>query len=230
MNVAIIPARGGSKRILRKNVMPFIGQPIIGYSIETALRSGLFERVIVSTDDDDIADVARRFGAEVPFVRPSELSDDTSGTHEVVAHAVRWLLDDGSPVRFACCFYATAPLAVIEDLKRGLNALQRGGWDTVVAATTFASPVFRALTRNEDGGVRMIFPEHYRTRSQDLPVAIHDAGQFYWTTIATALAPSRGFTARTSVVMVPRWRVQDIDTPEDWTRAEAMYRALGATA
>jgi N-acylneuraminate cytidylyltransferase len=226
MNIAIIPARGGSKRIPRKNVQPFAGQPIIAYSIQAAAQSGLFGRIVVSTDDAEIAAAARRFGAEVPFMRPAALADDFTGTHEVVQHAVRWLMDDGSPVRHVCCLYATAPLITVDDLARGLSELQRGGWDTVVAATTFPAPIFRALTRTDDGGVRMIFPEHYATRSQDLPEALHDAGQFYWTTTATALGPARGFTPTTSAVLLPRWRVQDIDTPEDWARAEMIFRSL----
>lgn len=227
MNVAIIPARGGSKRIPRKNVQPFAGQPIIAYAIQTAARSGLFERIVVSTDDVEIADVARRYGAEVPFERPKELSDDFTGTHEVVSHAVAWLLDHGAPVRNACCIYPTAALLRADDLQRGLDELARGGWDTVLAATTFPYPILRALTRGDDGAVRMIYPEHYQTRSQDLPEALHDAGQFYWATAATWLGPARGFTTTTSVVLLPRWRVQDIDTPEDWTRAEVIYRAFG---
>jgi pseudaminic acid cytidylyltransferase len=226
VNVAIIPARGGSKRIPRKNVKAFGGQPIIAYSIDAAVQSGLFARVVVSTDDDDIAEVALRHGAEVPFMRPPELADDFTGTHDVIAHAVRWLVDDGVDVHHACCIYATAPLLQVDDLVRGLDELRRRGWDTVVAATTFAHPIYRALTRASDGGVRMIFPEHYHTRSQDLPEALHDAGQFYWTTRETALGPARGFTPTTGVVVLPRWRVQDIDTPEDWARAEAIHRGL----
>jgi N-acylneuraminate cytidylyltransferase len=229
MRVAIIPARGGSKRIPRKNIRAFAGKPIIAYSIEAALRSGLFERTVVSTDDDEIAEVARAFGAEVPFIRPAQLADDVSGTHGVIGHAVRWLIDRGTSVDQACCIYPTAPLIAVEDIARGLDTLDRG-WDTVVAATTFPYPVFRAVTRTAGGGVRMIFPEHYRTRSQDLPEALHDAGQFYWSGAETWMAPAQGFTDRTTVVVLPRWRVQDIDTIEDWQRAEIIYRLMNELA
>jgi pseudaminic acid cytidylyltransferase len=224
MNVAIIPARGGSKRIPRKNVRPFAGKPIIAHSIDAARASGAFGRVIVSTDDAEIADVARAHGADVPFMRPAELSDDFTGTHDVIGHAVRWLTEHGDKVTHACCLYATAPLVDPEDIKRGLEILEQGKWNAVVAATTFPYSIFRAFEQTEGGGVRMFFPEHYKTRSQDLPTAIHDAGQFVWAPASVWMAPSEGFTARTSVVMLPRWRVQDIDTLEDWERAEMIWK------
>lgn len=226
MRVCVIPARGGSKRIPRKNVKPFAGKPMIAHSIEAAKAVGLFDRIVVSTDDAEIAEVARAFGAEAPFVRPAELSNDFAGTHEVVGHTVRWLAEHGAPSTHACCIYATAPLVDVADIRRGHEILVSGRWDTVVAAATFAFPIYRAITRNDDGSVRMIYPEHYRTRSQDLPEALHDAGQFYWATSEIWMAPGRGFTDTTTVVVLPRWRVQDIDTPEDWERAEIIYRLL----
>jgi pseudaminic acid cytidylyltransferase len=226
MRICVIPARGGSKRIPRKNIRPFAGKPMIAHSIEAAIRSDLFDRVVVSTDDDEIADVARQFGAETPFKRPANLSNDFAGTHEVIGHAVGWLKEHGAPSTHACCIYATAPLIDAADVRRGYEVLTSGPWDSVVAATTFAFPIFRAITRNPGGSVRMFHPEHYRTRSQDLPEALHDAGQFYWARSEVWMAPGRGFTDTTTVVVLPRWRVQDIDTPEDWERAELLYRVV----
>ena len=224
MRVAIIPARGGSKRIPHKNIRLFAGKPIIAYSIEAARRSGLFERVIVSTDDEAIAQVATQFGAEAPFRRPAELSDDFTGTHDVVAHAVRWLGEQGSSPGEVCCLYPTAPFIRVSDIHAGYALLGTGEYDSVIAATTFPYPIFRAVIRPPEGGLAMVFPQHYRTRSQDLPEALHDAGQFYWAHASAWLAPSAGFTARTGAVVLPRWRVQDIDTEEDWRRAELMAR------
>jgi pseudaminic acid cytidylyltransferase len=226
MNVAIIPARGGSKRIPRKNVKLFHGKPIIAYSIEAALKSGVFDRVIVSTDDDEIAEVARRFGATTPFTRPIELSDDHSGTHEVIGHAVRWLRDHGVTVESVCCIYATAPMITSEDIRAGLELLTTARWKLVFAATSFGYPIFRALKKTEEGGVSMFYPEHYRSRSQDLPEAFHDAGQFYWATASTWLGEAPAFGDGTAAVMLPRWRVQDIDTPDDWARAEMIFRLM----
>jgi pseudaminic acid cytidylyltransferase len=226
MKVAVIPARGGSKRIPRKNIRPFMGKPIIAHSIDAARASGVFDRVIVTTDDAEIADVAKQHGAEVPFMRPRELSDDHTGTHEVIGHAVRWLIDHGTRVTAACSIYATAPFIDPADLKRGLEILEDGRWHSVLAATTFPFPIFRAFEQTGTGGLRMFFPEHYRTRSQDLPVALHDAGQFAWATTSTWLAPPAGFSENMTTVLLPRWRVQDIDTTEDWERAEMIWKVM----
>lgn len=228
--IAVIPARGGSKRIPRKNIREFAGKPIIAHSIDCALRSGLFERVIVSTDDAEISAVARRFGAEVPFVRPAELSDDHTGTAEVIAHSIRFVLDEGSKVSSACCIYPTAPFLQSDDLVRGFEMLESGGLQFVFAATTFAYPIFRSFRREPNGGLAMLFPEHLNTRSQDLPEVLHDAGQFYWGTKDAWLSYTNIFGELSSVVSIPRWRVQDIDTEEDWIRAEAMASSIGAHA
>jgi N-acylneuraminate cytidylyltransferase len=228
--IAVIPARGGSKRIPRKNIREFAGKPIIAYSINCALRSGLFERVIVSTDDAEISAVARQLGAEVPFVRPPELSDDHTGTAEVIAHTIRFVLDEGSKVTSACCIYPTAPFLQSDDLVRGLEMLESGGLQFVFAATTFAYPVFRSFRRDPKGGLAMMFPEHLNTRSQDLPEVLHDAGQFYWVTRDGWLRYTNIFSESSGVVIIPRWRVQDIDTEEDWIRAEAMASSIGAHA
>lgn len=226
MNLAVIPARGGSKRIPRKNVREFCGRPMIAHPIEVALRSGLFDHVIVSTDDPEIADVARSHGASVPFVRPAELSDDHAATTPVVAHAVQWALDEGLPLDACCCLYATAPFVRSADLHLGFTLLQSGGWKYVFSATTFAFPVLRAIRQDDSGRVSMLFPEHFSTRSQDLPEALHDAGQFYWGRPQAWLAGDRIFDVHSTTVLLPRWRVQDIDTPEDWGRAELLWRVI----
>ena len=226
MKVAIIPARGSSKRIPRKNIKSFLGKPVIAYSIEIAIKSGLFDKVIVSTDDDEIAKIAREYGAEVPFIRPSELSDDFTGTHKVVGHAVEWLINSGIKVDFACCIYATAPLIQQEDLKKAFLLIEKERWKTVFAATEFSYPIFRSFQYAQDRGLKMFFPENYSSRSQDLPVAMHDAGQFYWANAKTWIQPPEVYNLNSTVILLPNWRVQDIDTLDDWRRAEMIYEIL----
>jgi pseudaminic acid cytidylyltransferase len=225
--VAVIPARGGSKRIPRKNIRQFAGKPMIAHSIVTALSSKLFDRVIVSTDDAEISQVARAFGAEVPFVRPSELSGDRTNTADVIAHAVKHLVDEGTAPSAICCIYATAPFIRREDLERGLTLLEAGPTLYVFSATTFPAPIFRSFRETARGNLEMFFPEHYETRSQDLPEALHDAGQFYWGRPEAWLNKTNVFGAFSQVVKIPRSRVQDIDTEEDWVQAESMAAILG---
>jgi N-acylneuraminate cytidylyltransferase len=224
MRIAVIPARGGSKRIPRKNVKNFCGKPMIGWPIAAALASGIFERVIVSTDDPEIAAIALSLGAEVPFMRPAELANDDAGTTEVVAHATQWALNQQLQVSEVCCIYATAAFVEPEDLRRGLSALESGAWCYAFSATEFPAPIFRAFRALSAGGVRMFFPEHMSTRSQDLPPALHDAGQFYWGTKQAWLDMSPIFSEHSLAVLIPRTRSQDIDTPEDWEFAEALFR------
>jgi len=227
MNVAVIPARGGSKRIPRKNIREFAGKPIIAYSIDCALGSGLFERVIVSTDDEAIARVARHFGAEVPFKRPPELSNDHVGLTDVIAHATEYLQNQGAMLGAVCCVYATAPFIRQEDLKEGLTVLEAGEWHYVFSATTYAYPIFRSFRQDPAGGLEMFFPEHFKSRSQDLPEALHDAGQFCWGRPHAWVSRARVFDKFSGVVQIPRWLVQDIDTDEDWARAESMASYIG---
>lgn len=222
MKIAVIPARGGSKRIPRKNIKPFCGKPMIAWPIEAAKASGLFDRILVSTDDAEIAEVAKAWGAEVPFMRPEALSDDHAGTTPVIAHATQWALEQGMDIEAVCCIYATAPFLQVTDLKRGWEALISGDWDFAFTVTDFSAPIFRAFKQTEEGGIEMFYPEHFATRSQDLPVALHDAGQFYWGRPAAWLEDKRIFDRRSKPVMIPRWRVQDIDTPDDWERAEML--------
>jgi N-acylneuraminate cytidylyltransferase len=230
VNIAVIPARGGSKRIPRKNIRSFCGKPMIAWPIAAAQASGLFEHILVSTDDAEIAEVARQAGAEVPFTRPAELADDHSGTIPVIAHAVRWALSQGWPVEAVCCIYPTAAMLSAEDLTEGLNRLGRQGSDFVISATDYASPIYRAFLQTEDGGVEMVFPDQYHARSQDLPRALHDAAQFYWGRADAWLTVEALFGPRSQAMVIPRWRVQDVDTPEDWTRAEALFRSLAGPA
>lgn len=224
MRMAVIPARGGSKRIPRKNIRPFCGRPIIGWSIEAALRSGCFDLVIVSTDDDEIAAVAREWGATVPFIRPPELSSDHAGTLPVVRHAVEWAQAEGHSPQEVCCLYATAPFVTAELLRTGLAALGHHQADYAFSVTSFPFPIQRAL-RLRDGRVEMFQPEHAQTRSQDLEAAFHDAGQFYWGRAEAWLEERAVFSSASTAVRLPRHLVQDIDTPEDWLRAEWMFRA-----
>lgn len=225
MSVAIIPARGGSKRIPRKNIRLFAGRPMICWSIDAARASGCFERIIVSTDDEEIAEVARGAGAEVPFFRPPELADDRAETVPVIAHAVNWLRANGEMFDEVCCIYATAPMLSAADLVEGRRVLRQRVADYAFGCTSFPFPVQRALVRDEGGRVSPMFPEFINFRSQDLIEAFHDAGQFYWGR-ADAFASKLPIFGPTSVAMnIPRHRVQDIDTEEDWTRAELLFRA-----
>lgn len=227
--VAIIPARGGSKRINRKNLKLFRGVPIIVHSIRAALRSGLFERVVVSTDDEQIAEVARAHGAEVPFMRPAELADDHATTTAVIVHALRTLQEQGYPVQMACCIYATAPLLQVGYLREGLLLLQAcPDKSFAFSVCGFGFPVQRALGLAEGGGLTPLYPQYRDTRSQDLPPAFQDAGQFYWGRSEAWLRGEALFAEGSLPVILPRHLVQDIDTEEDWRRAEFLYTALQA--
>ncbi len=224
--VAIIPARGGSKRIPRKNIKEFCGKPMIAWSIEAAMESGCFDRVIVSTDDEEIAAVARQYGAETPFMRPAQLSDDYTGTIPVIRHAVEWLADNGCAVSQACCIYATAPFVSPEDLNRGQQLLESEVCSYAFSVTSYAFPIQRAIRITGSGRVAMFNPEHFQTRSQDLEEAWHDAGQFYWGTAQAWKEERLIFSEDAAPVTLPRHRVQDIDTPEDWVRAEWLFKAM----
>ena len=228
MRLAVIPARGGSKRIPRKNIRPFCGKPIIAWSIEAALASGCFDRIIVSTDDEEIAEVARSRGAEIPFMRPQTLSDDHTGTTEVVGHAIDWYMDRGVVFDPVCCIYATAPFVTAIDLKRGLQTLNDTDSDFAFSVTSYAFPIQRAIKIADAGRVEMFRPECFNSRSQDLEAAFHDAGQFYWGRNEAWRSGRELFAGDSVPVILPRHRVQDIDTPEDWEHAEWLFKALRA--
>jgi pseudaminic acid cytidylyltransferase len=226
MKLAVIPARGGSKRIPRKNIKLFDDLPMIAWSIRAAQASACFDRIIVSTDDDEIAQVAKAHGAEVPFVRPAKLSDDHTGTIAVVAHAIAWQNAHGTTTTDVCCVYATAPFVQPSDIAHGYQVLQSSGADYAFSVTSYAFPIQRAIRITPDQRLEMFQPEHFNTRSQDLVEAWHDAGQFYWGHAHAWLAHQPLFTEAAAPVPIPRYRVQDIDTPEDWERAEWLWKCM----
>jgi pseudaminic acid cytidylyltransferase len=226
MRLAVIPARGGSKRIPRKNIKLFGGKPMIAWSIEAAIQSGCFDRIIVSTDDAEIAAVAKEHGADVPFTRPINLSDDHTGTIPVIAHAIDWQNQYGQTATQVCCIYATAPFVQAAELQRGLNVLLSTGADYAFSLTSYAFPIQRAIRITAGQRIEMFQPEHFNTRSQDLPEAWHDAGQFYWGHAQAWLSGKPLFTPDAAPVFLPRHRVQDIDSAEDWDRAEWLFKAM----
>jgi len=227
MRVAVIPARGGSKRIPRKNVREFCGRPLIAYSILAAKNSDLFDHVIVSTDDDQIRDIASHYGAETPFVRPLELANDHATTVPVINHAVSWVQQHIGKVDHACCIYATAPFIQAKALRESYAMLiSRNVGGYVFSAATMPFPIQRTFKVKLDGFVEMFEPHNYNTRSQDLEDAYQDAGQFYWGSAETYNSEKIFFSTDSMAYVLPRHMVQDIDTLEDWHRAELMYEVL----
>ncbi len=224
-NLAIIPARGGSKRIPKKNIKDFLGKPIIAYSIETALKSKLFCKVIVSTDDDEIAQMAKKWGAEVPFIRPKELADDYTGTSSVTKHALNWYKEHGRNYDYACTIYATAPLLQSKYLIKGFEKLQNSDATNAFSATSMPFPIQRTFKITSNGRCEMFWPENFMKRSQDLDHAYQDAGQFYWIKLGK-ISNEIMFGKDSIPIVLPRHLVQDIDTLEDWQRAELMFTVL----
>ena len=227
LRIAVIPARAGSKRIPGKNIRLFYGKPVIAYSIEAARKSGVIDRIVVSTDDENIASIAREYGAETPFTRPPDLSDDYCPTVPVIRHAVTWAENNWGEVGQVCCIYATAPFVMPEDIGQAyarLVAEQVSGY--VFSATTFPFPIQRAFRLTQHGNCEMFQPEHYNTRSQDLEEAYQDAGQFYWGRAEAFLTQKNFLSEESKPYILPRYRVQDIDAEEDWIRAEAMWHVL----
>ena len=225
MNICVIPARGGSKRIPKKNIKKFLGKPIIAYSIQVALKSKLFDAVLVSTDDNEIAKVAIEYGAIVPFIRPKELSDDFTSTSDVIKHAINWYLEQNIEINYTCCIYATAPFIKQQYLEKGFKMLQDSDKSFAFSVTSFSFPIQRAI-KIKDGIVSMFYPQNFMTRSQDLEEAYHDAGQFYWGKAKAFLNDEIMFSERAIPIVLPRYLVQDIDTLEDWQRAELMHKVL----
>ena len=225
MRVAIIPARGGSKRIPRKNIKLFAGKPMIAHAITAAIESKLFTHVLVSTDDVEIAKVATDFGAEVPFLRPLELADDYTPTVPVIANAIESCKLLGWDVEFVCCIYPGVPFIEVDDLKGAMDLLNISGADYSFPITEFPSAIQRALKRLPNSKVSPFYPDHQLTRTQDLESAFHDAGQFYWGKASAWLNNSKIHSSGAGYV-IPNWRVVDIDTPDDWNRAEMLHKAL----
>ncbi len=229
MKLCIIPARGGSKRIPRKNIKDFNGKPMIAYSIEAALTSKCFDEVIVSTDDKEIARLSERYGAIAPFLRPESLANDHAGTLPVVKHAIEWCEQHDLPPDEVCCLYATAPFVTASSLQKAYQQLQRTQADYCFTVTSFPFPIQRAIKVTANNRVEMFQPENFNTRSQDLEEAFHDAGQFYWGKAEPFKNMELLFSDKSSPFILPRHRVQDIDTPEDWVRAELMHQLLTAS-
>lgn len=226
MNICVIPARGGSKRIPNKNIKDFCGKPIIAWSIESALESGCFDQVVVSTDNEDIAEVAKQYGAQVPFFRPKELSDDFTGTVTVIQHAVKWFFESEVVPKHVCCLYATAPFVRPEDLRAGYEKIKQEDADYAFSVATFESPIQRAFKINEAGRVEMFYSENLNARSQDLEEAYYNAGQFYWGRAEAWKEGRRVLVGDSVPIVIPRGSVQDIDTAEDWEHAELLFNWL----
>jgi pseudaminic acid cytidylyltransferase len=225
MNIAVIPARGGSTRIPRKNIKVFGGKPMIVYAITAAKKTGLFDHVLVSTDDAEIATIANEWGAETPFVRPTELANDFTATVPVVAHAIQACEALGWSFDNVCCIYPSVPFVEIEDLQGAFKHLEAGSVDYCFPVTEFPSAIQRALKQNSDGVMQPFFPEFELARSQDLESAYYDAGQFYWGKKKAWLNNPRIHSNGAGYV-IPSWRVIDIDTPADWDRAELLAMAI----
>ncbi|MEM9312266.1 MAG: pseudaminic acid cytidylyltransferase [Pseudomonadota bacterium] len=226
MNIAIIPARGGSKRIPRKNIRSFCGRPMIKFAIEAGLKCGEIDHVIVSTEDDEIARLAQGFGADVPFRRPKTLADDSTPTIPVIQHAIDECQRLGIRPENVCCIYPCVPFIRATDLGKALallTAKNQRGYTFPVAQ--FPAPIQRALRRKEDHTVSPFMASNVETRTQDLEPAFFDAGQFYWARTTTWIAGDAAYTNGSTIVL-PEWRVVDIDTPEDWERAELLFQAL----
>ena len=226
MSICLIPARGGSKRIPRKNIREFCGKPMIAWSIDAAKKSECFDHILVSTDDKEIAEIAVSYGAEVPFLRPEKLADDTTSTQAVISHALSWMEENNWDCKSLCCLYATAPFVQPKDLKRSREMLKTSRPGTVVyTATTFPFPIQRAVYIDDEGYSKMFQAEYFSSRSQDLKEAYHDAGQFYLADPQTWISTTNLFEGMHPLIL-PRWRVQDIDTEEDWERAELLHQVL----
>ncbi len=229
MRLCIIPARGGSKRIPRKNIKLFNGKAIIAYSIEAAIQSTCFDKVIVSTDDMEIAEFAKKFGAEVPFLRPPELSNDYTGTLAVIKHAIEWFEENNQTFDAVCCIYATAPFLSAKSLRQAYALMLESESDYCFSVTRFPFPIQRAVKKTANNRLQMFFSEHLNTRSQDLTEAYHDAGQFYWGKSEAFKQQKPLFSESATPYILPGHLVQDIDTPEDWVRAELMYQVIHQT-
>lgn len=227
MNIAVIPARGGSKRIPKKNIREFLGKPIIAYSIDAALQSAIFDLVIVSTDSEEVASIARKYGADVPFMRPKNLSDDITTTVPVIKHCIEWVNDNVGNIKNVCCIYPTAPMIMASDLLESYKILLNGSVSGYIfSATNFPFPVQRTFHINEGGYVEMREPEKYFIRSQDLEPAYQDAAQFYWGSASTFMEEKIFFSTDSKAFLLPKNRVQDIDDLEDWAKAECMYISM----
>jgi pseudaminic acid cytidylyltransferase len=226
MRVAIIPARGGSKRIPGKNIKPFLGKPMIGWAIEAGLKSEVFDHVIVSTDDEEIAEVANSYGASTPFRRPAALSDDFTDTRDVMCHAIDWCRSNLGEPKSVCCIYATSPMIQVDDLRAASALSDLNVNSYVLPVTTYQFPIHRSLVLNDSVEIQPLYPEYISARSQDLPECYHDAGQFYFAAAHTWCQKGSVLDRKNTPIIIPRHRVQDIDTLEDWVVAEKLFNVL----
>jgi pseudaminic acid cytidylyltransferase len=226
MRVAIIPARGGSKRIPRKNIRPFAGKPIIVWPIKVALSSGLFDQVVVSTDDAEIAEVARAAGALVPYTRPENLSDDYADTKSVIRHAISKLKLESAPEVQVCCIYPTSVFVDEQLLKEGLEKLKLSNCRFVLSITSIDPNVYRSFTKATDDRITMLFPENYAKRTQDLPSLYCDAAQFYWATVSAWQSDLNIFGPDSIGVCIDPSKVQDIDNEPQWLAAEKIFQEI----
>jgi pseudaminic acid cytidylyltransferase len=226
-NLCIIPARGGSKRIPRKNIKTFLGKPIIAYSIEAALQSQLFDEVMVSTDDSEIADIAKKYGASVPFMRSKHNANDFATTYDVIEEVLdNYAINYNRQFKYACCIYPTAPFVTAVNLKKAFDLLVNKGFDIVFPVMRFSFPIQRALTKSETGLTQFFNKEYQNSRSQDLEVAYHDAGQYYWFNIEKCLAVNTLITDNCGSIEIKETEGQDIDNEIDWKLAELKYELL----
>jgi pseudaminic acid cytidylyltransferase len=222
--IALIPARGGSKRVPRKNILDFAGKPMIAWSIQAALSSGAFDEVIVSTDDSEIAQIAKQYGASVPFIRPAEISNDQAGLTAVIRHAITWLRDQGQGPDIVACAYATAPFLRAEDLRKSVEQLiAQPNAEYVLAVTSFAAPVQRAIAQGAEGYLEFLCPEFAEARSQNTREAFHDAGHFFTGRANAFMTYPSALFGKTLPCVIPRILCQDIDTPEDWNHALSLF-------
>jgi len=224
MNICIIPARGKSKRIPQKNIKFFCGKPIIAWSIQIAKDSKCFDKIIVSTDDLEIASLAKKYGAEVPFRRPKYLSNDFAPTVPVISHAINWQIKNNQKPLYVCCIYPTSVFASHYYINRGLRVLKKFNSRYTFSATNYSHPIQRSFKIKKNNKLKVLYPRHYKSRSQDLETSFHDAGQFYWGLADTWLQNKTVISKDSSPIVIPRNRVQDIDTIEDWEIAERIFK------
>jgi len=224
--IAVIPARGGSKRIPRKNIRSFDGKPMIAYAIDAAHNSMMFDHIVVSTDDEEIGAISREYGAETPFIRPLSLADDHTPTVPVVSHAIGACRDLGWKIDYVCCVYPCVPFIKVDELRASFDLLRSSDASFSFPVAEFPSVIQRALRRSTDARMAPIHPEYEQSRSQDLEPAYFDAGQFYWASTETWLRENIRVHSDSVGLLIPSWRVVDIDTPEDWEKAELTRRIL----
>lgn len=227
-NLCVIPARGGSKRISRKNVKDFLGKPIIAYSIEAAQQTGLFDDIMVSTDDEEIARTSENYGACIPFLRSQENANDHAGLADVLVEVMTTYKNNNKVFDNICCILPTAPLTTPLRIKEAYHLLIHGNWDSVVPVVEFSYPIFRALEYGEKERIKMIWPEYLYSRSQDLKPAYHDSGSFYWVKWDAFLSERKFFCTNGTGIVVSELEVQDIDTMTDWKMAELKYESTRA--